>query len=55
MERFQYMLVPLDILPDNNIEYCILKDLEHKGNVLAELEKGCTAYHKPADTLMINL
>ena len=40
MERFEYMQIPLKILPDDIIEHYKLRDMAHNGHVLVEIRKG---------------
>ena len=40
MERYEYMKLPLEIIPEEIIQYYNLINLEHKGLVYMEIQKG---------------
>jgi hypothetical protein len=40
MDRYEYMRIPIDIIPEDIFEYYNLKDLVHNGSVTVEIRKG---------------
>ena len=40
MDRYEYMKLPLDIIPEEIIQQYNLRNLEHKGFVYMEIQKG---------------
>jgi hypothetical protein len=40
MERYEYMRIPIDIIPANIFEYYNLEKLVHNGTVTVEIRKG---------------
>ena len=40
MNRYEYMKLPLDIIPEKKIQQYNLRNLEHKGFVYMEVQKG---------------
>jgi hypothetical protein len=40
MDRYEYMRIPIDIIPEDIFEYYNLKDLVHNGSVTVEICKG---------------
>ena len=40
IDRYEYMKLPLDIIPEEIIQQYNLRNLEHKGFVYMEIQKG---------------
>ena len=40
MNRYEYMKLPLDIITEELIQQCNLRNLAHKGFVYMEIQKG---------------
>ena len=55
MNRYEYMKLPLDIIPEEIIQKYNLRNLAHKGFVHMEIQKGMYGLPQAGKMQMINL
>ena len=55
MNRYEYMKLPLDIIPEEIIQQYNLRKLAHKGLVYMEIQKGMYELPQAGKLQMINL
>ena len=55
MNRYEYMKLPLEIIPEEIIQQWNLRNLEHKVLYIWKSKKACMGYTRQAKLQMINL